>query len=135
MARAAPPGFAPARRTALQLEALYALAYLHTRDDEAARRAVGGALDTLRLDLAAGASISGLAGTAGVWRALANQLHAGYAVGVKEDGDGEVNTARPALTALRREAIALHAGGCTDSHAAGLLGLARPVIVRLRRAR
>ena len=31
------------------------------------------------VNLAAGASIAGLAGTAGLWRAQADQLHAGYA--------------------------------------------------------
>ena len=129
----AAPASTTSRRTSFHLGALYALAYLHCHDDQAARQAVAGALGTVRRDLAAGAS-AGLAGTAGLWRALADQLHAGSTPEPSE-GDVQVNSARHALGALRCEAIALHAAGCTDSHAAGLLGLPRPLVARLRRAR
>ncbi len=121
-------------RKGFHLEALYALAYLHSRDDQAARQAVASAIGTVRRDLAAGVSIAALAGPAGLWRAVADQLHAGHAGGVVAEGDLQVDAGRRTLAALRCEAIALYAGGCTDSHAAGLLGVSRPVVSRLRRA-
>ncbi len=128
------PGSAVIGRLGFHLEALYALAYLHSRDDQAAFLAVAGALGAVRRDLAAGTSIAGLAGSAGLWRALADHLHVGYATGPVVEGDVHLDAHRRALGALRREAIALSAGGCTDSHAAGLLGVSRPVVARLRRA-
>ena len=70
-------------------------------------------------------------GTAGPSRPAAPRLHPR----VSGEGDVQVDTDRRALGALRCEAIALHAGGCSDSHAAGLLDLPRPVVGGLRRAR
>ena len=127
----AAPGSTATVRMGFHLEALYALAYLHCHDDEAALQAVAGALGAVRRDLAAGTYIAGLAGSAGVWRALADQLHAPGPAG---RADVHVDSTRRALGALRCEAIALYAGGCTDSHAAGLLGVSRPMVGRLRRA-
>ncbi len=127
----AAPGPTAMVRMGFRLEALYALAYLHCHDDKTALQAVAGALGAVRRDLAAGTYVAGLAGSAGLWRALADQLHAPGPAG---GGDVHVDATRRARGVLRCEAIALYAGGCTDSHAAGLLGVSRPVVGRLRRA-
>jgi hypothetical protein len=69
-----------------------------------------------------------------VWRALADHLHCACAPGPGVTGMSHGDAWR-AVEAQRCEAIALHAGACTDSHAAGLLGVSRPEVRRLRRAR
>jgi hypothetical protein len=116
------------------VEALYALAYLHSRDDETARQAVAGALGGVRRDLDSGCSDVGPDGSQGLWRALADRLHASRIPDPSVSG-GPGDAARRHLGALRCEAIALHAGGCTDSHAAGLLGVSRPAVRQLRLGR
>ena len=90
------PASTATRRTAFHLDALYALAYLHSQDDETARQAVAGAIGTVRRDLVGGASIAGLAGSTGLWRALADELHVGYTPGPAGEGDVQVD-AGPAL--------------------------------------
>ena len=129
----AAPGSTAVPRTAPHLDALYALAYLHSHDDDTARQAVADALGSVRHDLDTGTSIGRPAGWAGLWRALADHLHRAYTVDPGETGMLD-DDARRAVGVLRFEAIALYAGGCTESHAASLLGVPRPVVRRLRRA-
>jgi hypothetical protein len=64
----AAPGSTSIQRVPAHLDALYALAYMHNRDDEIARHAVAGALGSARRDLDAGASIGGQLRWAGLWR-------------------------------------------------------------------
>ncbi len=116
------------------LDALFALAYLYSRDDDKALRAVAAAIGGLGLghDVDAGTSGKGPVGSASLWRVLADVLHAGYASGAEvEQAGGDIM--RRAVCNLRREAIALHAAGFSDGHTAGLLGLSRPVVRLLLR--
>jgi hypothetical protein len=75
------PGSTAIRSTGIHLCALCALAYLHSRDDQAARQAVAYALGTVRRDLGAGASIGELAARAAYGEPLVDHLHTGYAPG------------------------------------------------------
>jgi len=128
------PGSTAVQSMAPHLNALYALAYLLSRGDDTACQAVAGALGGVRRDRDSSASIGGPSGSAGLWRALADQLHARSAAdssAVRVQGDAALGP----LGGLRCEAIALHAAGFTASHAAGLLGLPHPVVRALRRAR
>ena len=130
---AAAPGSTPIHRIPAHLDALYALAYLHSHDEDTARHAVADALDRVRRHLAAGASIGGPLRWVGLWRALADHLHSSYVPDPVVTGTPDDATRR-AVGSLRCEAIALYAGGCSDSHAAGLLGVSRPELRRLRQA-
>jgi hypothetical protein len=130
----AAPGSSPIQWVTRHIDALYALAYLHSHDHDTAYQAVAGALGHVQRDLDADAPIDGRAGWGGLWRALADRLHTTCPLDPAETDTGD-DAARSGVGVLGREAMALHAGGCTESHAAGLLGVSRPVVRRLRRAR
>jgi hypothetical protein len=130
----AAPGSSPIQWVARHLDALYALAYLHSHDHDTAYQAVAGALGRVQRDIDADAPMDGRAGWGGLWRAFADRLHSTCPLDPAETDAGD-HAARSGAGVLRCEVMALHAGGCTESHAAGLLGVSRPVVRRLRRAR
>jgi hypothetical protein len=120
------------RRLTPHFDALYALAYLYSHDDVTACGAVAAAVRGVYGVLEAGTDSVPPNGCAGLWRAMADHVSASYLLDARVDGS-QGDVARRPLGSLRREAVALDAGGYSDSHAAALLGVSRPLLRLLAR--